>query len=492
MTRPWRAAAHHGAMPADSPIHKRSARVAELRRSGLLDRPGSAQFGHLTELVRSVLNVPVSIVSIVDEARQVFAGHSGLPEPWASLGETPITHSFCQYVVERGEAFTVPDARAEPLVRTNLAIPDLGVEAYLGVPIHSPDGSLIGALAAIDTQPRAWTEHDRSVLEMVAIIVDKEIRVGSSERKFRTLFEEMQEGFYVGQAIRSADGAVIDLRFDEVNPSFGRLTCLDPAKVNGAMLGDVSPLAVDEMLPVFEAMLRDRSPVVHVSRSTLVDGRWFETRLTPLDGDRLIGFFSDVTERRKNEELQDVLNHEMSHRLKNTLMMVQALAAQTLRGVTERDAVDALEKRIHALSSAHDILFQDNWHGAPVLAIAQSSFGRLCLESRVDFIGPTFELGPKATLSLSLLLHELTTNAVKYGALSNAEGRIRLTWSTDAERFYLKWQEVGGPRVVEPERKGFGSRLIRMGLGAGDVRTEYDPKGFMLTLSAPLSHLQQV
>jgi len=479
-------------MPADSLTYTRSLRVNELRRSGLLDRPGSAQFGHLTELVRSVLSVPVAIVSIVDETRQVFAGHSGLPEPWASMGETPITHSFCQYVVERGEVFDVPDARAEPLVKNNLAIPDLGVEAYLGVPIHSLDGSLIGALAAIDTKPRAWTAHDRRVLEMIAIIVDKEIRVGSSERKFRTLFGEMREGFYVGQLIRSADGAAVDFRFEEVNPSFGRLTGLDPAAATGAMLGDVAPLAIDELLPVFEGVLKDRSAVVHVGRSTLVDGRWFETRLTPLDGDRLIGFFTDVTERRRNEELQDVLNHEMSHRLKNTLMMVQALAVQTLRGVTERDAVDALEKRIHALSSAHDILFRENWHGAPVLAIAQSSFGRFCLESRVDFIGTAFELGPKATLSLSLLLHELTTNAVKYGALSNAEGRIRLSWSTDSEQFYLKWQEVGGPLVSEPERKGFGSRLIRMGMGSGDVRTEYHPKGFVLTLSAPLSHLQQV
>lgn len=479
-------------MPFDTPSRNRAAHVAELRRSGLLDQPGNAQFGHLTELVRTVLGVPVAIVSIVDEARQVFAGHSGLPEPWASMGETPITHSFCQHVVERGEVFAVPDARAEPLVRNNLAIPDLGVHAYLGVPIHSPDGALVGALAAIDTKPRTWTPHDRTVLEMVAVIVDKEIRIGSSERKFRTLFEEMREGFYVGHVIRSADGAPADFRVEEVNPSFGRLTGVDPAQVNGELLSEVSPLALDELLPVFDELIATRTPVVHVSRSTLRDGHWFETRLSPLDGDRLIGFFSDVTERRKNEELQDVLNQEMSHRLKNTLMMVQALAAQTLRNVSERDAVDALEKRIHALSSAHDILFVENWQGAPVRAVAQSSFGRLCLDERVDFIGPDFELGPKATLSLSLLLHELTTNAVKYGSLSNADGRVRLSWSVDTGQFHMRWQEVGGPEVMEPERKGFGSRLIRMGLGSGDVRTEFHPKGFLLELSAPASHLRQV
>jgi GAF domain-containing protein len=139
-------------MPFDILTRSPPSRIHEIRRSGLLDQPGNEQFSHLTELVRLTLGVPVAIVSIVDEHRQVFAGHSGMPEPWASLGETPITHSFCQHVVDRGAVFNVPDARAEPLVRDNMAIPDLGVAAYLGVPIHLPSGELIGALAAIDTK----------------------------------------------------------------------------------------------------------------------------------------------------------------------------------------------------------------------------------------------------------------------------------------------------------------------------------------------------
>jgi two-component sensor histidine kinase len=468
-----------------------SARVSALRQSGILSQRGDEQFGHLTELVRMMLGVPVAIVSIVDEHRQVFAGHSGLPEPWASLGETPITHSFCQHVVDRGEAFSVSDAHAEPLVRHNLAIQDLGVVAYLGVPIHLPGGELIGALAAIDTKPRRWSDHDARLLESVAVIVDKEIRVGASERRFRTLFEEMREGFYVGDVIRGADGTVVDFRFDEVNPAFGRLTGLKALSRSGALLSEIAPDAGGEMLPVFTAVLENRLPVVHVSRSTLNQGRWFETRMTPLKGDRLVGFFSDVTDRRNREELQDFLNQEMSHRLKNTLMMVQALAMQTLRTVTEREPVEALEKRINALSSAHDILFEKNWEGASVEDVSRASLGRLCMDGRVDLDGPDVALGPKVTLSLSLLLHELVTNAIKYGALSNGDGRVQLRWSLDAERLHMSWEEGGGPLVSEPTRKGFGSKLIRMGLGSGDVRTEYRPQGFFLELSTPASHLKQ-
>lgn len=478
-------------MPDDKLPRLSSARMAALLQSGLLTQPGDRQFGHLTELVRMMLGVPVAIVSIVDEHRQVFAGHSGLPEPWASLGETPITHSFCQHVVDRGEVLSVADARAEPLVQHNLAIEDLGVAAYLGVPIHLPGGELIGALAAIDTKPRMWSDHDVRLLESVAVIVDKEIRVGASERKFRTLFEEMREGFYVGDVVRGTAGQVVDFRFDEVNPAFGRLTGLASQVVDGLLLSEVAPYAGPEMLPVYSELLENRIPVTHVSRSTLRPDRWFETRITPLKGDRLVAFFGDVTDRRNREELQDVLNQEMSHRLKNTLMMVQALAMQTLRNVTEREPVEALERRINALSSAHDILFVKNWQGASVNAISRAALARLCVEDRVYFAGPEVELGAKATLSLSLLLHELATNAMKYGALSNTDGRVRLSWSIDPERFYLSWREVGGPAVAAPTRKGFGSKLIRMGLGSGDVTTEYDPQGFRLELSAPVSHLKQ-
>lgn len=466
-------------------------RVAALRRSGILDQPGDAQFGHLTELVRMMLGAPVAIVSIVDEHRQVFAGHCGLPEPWASLGETPITHSFCQHVVERGEVLSVSDANAEPLVRHNLAIEDLGVIAYLGVPIHLPGGELIGALAAIDTQPRLWTDHDRKLLESVAVIVDKEIRVGASERKFRTLFREMQEGFYVGEVIRDESGRGVDFRFDEVNPSFGRLTGLDIAQTNGALLSAVAPDALPVMLQVFTEVVDRHAGRVHVGPSALQGGRWFETRMTPLGNDRLIGFFSDVTDRKSAEELQDVLNQEMSHRLKNTLMMVQALAQQTLRTVTEREPVEALEKRITALSSAHDILFEKNWTDAPVEAISRAAMERLCIGERVGFHGPPVQFGPKATLSMSLLLHELATNALKYGALSTATGRVELSWREDDTHFHLAWRELDGPPVSPPVRKGFGSRLIAMGLGSGRVQTEYLPHGFLLELSAPVSHLRQ-
>ncbi len=177
--------------------------------------------------------------------------------------------------------------------------------------------------------------------------------------------------------------------------------------------------------------------------------------------------------------------------------MVKAIAGQTLRGVTERDAVDAFTARLQALSTAHDVLLQQTWSSANIGALVEKVLRLHAEEHRLAISGPHLSLGPRAGLSLSLLLHELATNAIKYGALSNDTGRVSLTWSI-AERdgeamFSLSWQEQGGPPVAEPAKRGFGSRLIRMGLGGnGAVDMRYEPDGLVGVFEAPVSMIQEV
>ena len=199
-------------------------RLSALKQSGLLDRAVREQFGVLTDHVRTMLGVPVAIISIVDEDRQVFAGHCGLPEPWASEGETPMTHSFCQHVVEANDVLIVHDANAHELVRENHAIGDLGVVAYLGVPVTLPSGEVAGALAAIDTEPHDWSDWEIDCLHSLARVVEREIAVVASEFRYRSFFEGMQEGYYVASAVRNANGALVDVVFEEVNPAFQRMS----------------------------------------------------------------------------------------------------------------------------------------------------------------------------------------------------------------------------------------------------------------------------
>ena len=196
------------------------------------------------------------------------------------------------------------------------------------------------------------------------------------------------------------------------------------------------------------------------------------------------------------EERQAVLNEELSHRLKNTLALVQAIATQTLRRVSDRVPVEAFEQRIHALATAHDVLLQRSLASARIGDVVTAVLANFRLAERFATSGTEFDLGPRTTMSLSLLLHELATNASKYGALSRESGRIAVGWRVENEgadaEVVLTWRERGGPPVTPPTGRGFGSRLIRMGLvGTGGVAIDYHVDGLTAEMRAPLAQMQQ-
>lgn len=196
------------------------------------------------------------------------------------------------------------------------------------------------------------------------------------------------------------------------------------------------------------------------------------------------------------EEQQAVLNTELSHRLKNTLALVQSIAMQTLRSTTDIAAArEALSARLVALGKAHDILLAAGHDSADVSEVVHGALSpHGAAPERFHLGGPGFRIGPAAALSLALTLHELATNAAKYGALANREGRIAVTWSIedggDGGVFRLAWTESGGPPVTPPSRKGSGTRLIERGLSGGSVTCDYRPEGLACTLTAPLAGLR--
>jgi PAS domain S-box-containing protein len=152
-------------------------RLAALRSLALLDSPTEHAFDRLTRLASKLLRVPVSLVSLVDADRQFFKSSVGLAEPWASERETPLSHSFCQHVVAESAPLIISDASKHPLVQANLAITDLGVVAYAGIPLTTTDGYALGSFCAIDTVPRAWTAEEISILEDLAASAMTEIEL---------------------------------------------------------------------------------------------------------------------------------------------------------------------------------------------------------------------------------------------------------------------------------------------------------------------------
>lgn len=158
-----------------------SERLRELHRTMLLDSPPEESFDRLTRLTSSVLNVPIALVSLVDSDRQFFKSCLGLPEPWAAQRQTPLSHSFCQHVVESRRPLVVSDAREHPVLRNNPAIRDLGIIAYAGAPLISPNGQVLGTLCAIDHQPRHWTTEQVEILENLAGSVLSEIQLHAAQ-----------------------------------------------------------------------------------------------------------------------------------------------------------------------------------------------------------------------------------------------------------------------------------------------------------------------
>lgn len=647
---------------------RRQARQREAHGGfGLLQEASRSRFEHQIALVRRVLGVPVALISLVEENRQIFAAHLGLPEPWAEIGETPLTHSFCQHVVEDHAPFSVDNAREHPRVRDNLAIAELGVCAYLGVPLALPDGEVVGALAAIDSKPRAWTDEDRSLLEAIAAVVSDEIETHLSESRWRDLFEQLQEGVMLGDAVRDEAGRMIDWRHVQVNPTWSELTGVPAEDAIGRTALELFPDLEAEWIEDF-ARVVDTGTASRFTRQVRSLGRWYEGFAQTTGPDSFAVLFVDVSDRvradhalrqgekraQRTQELQAallamgdrlrvlhtvadtafaaaetmarmlgatragygivdaaretvviqpdwcapgvpsaagehrfadfgsfiedlkvgrlvaiadvradprtadsaqafdalgirtlinmpvldhgvftgvlfvhydkphmlspeelsflhagadrtlaaiarlhaeaeqrVLNAEISHRLKNSLALVQAVASQTLRGVKERTAVEAFEKRLHALSAAHDVLLRQDWTAAAMKDVVMAAMQNLSQFERFSVDGPEVKLGPRAALSLSLMIHELATNALKYGALSGSSGHVTVAWRIEGNALRFSWRETGGPPLQPRGGEGFGSRLIRMGLGGtGGVETRFPSTGFEADMEALLDHLR--
>lgn len=152
-------------------------RLSTLKQLEILDSPAEEAFDRLTRLASKVIQAPVSLVSIVDSDRQFFKSLFGLPEPYASQRETPLSHSFCQYVAATGEPLIVTDARQHPELKTNLAIPDLNVIAYLGMPLTTTQGVELGSFCVIDSKPRVWTEREIEIVRELALSTMSEIEL---------------------------------------------------------------------------------------------------------------------------------------------------------------------------------------------------------------------------------------------------------------------------------------------------------------------------
>jgi PAS domain S-box-containing protein len=265
----------------------------------------------------------------------------------------------------------------------------------------------------------------------------------------------------------------------------------------------IHPEDLARVLDAIAATLRDGSDYDIEYRIVTPGGevRWVAIRgelLQRADGTPLsmTGFSTDITERKRVEEHRALLAGELTHRVKNTLATVSAIVNQTLRDAGSMDeARDTIGARIGSLAVAHDLLLRDEVAGATmgdivagVMAPFDDGRGRL-----FTIAGPVVQLEPRVTLALSMALHELATNASKYGALSVASGHVTIAWQIvvgdQGRRLAFRWEEENGPVVTPPTRTGFGSRMIERVLAQhlrGAAKIDYAPAGVVFTIDVPL------
>jgi two-component sensor histidine kinase len=357
-------------------------RLAALKRAGLLDTPPEESFDRVTRLVAQFLSSPVALVSLVSPERQFFKSAFGLTEPLASKRETPLSHSFCQHVVTSGESLIVENAKEHPIVSTNCAIADMGVAAYLGVPLTTPAGEVLGSLCVVDTTPRTWSDDDVRVMRDFAEIVMREI------------------------ALRH-----------------------------------------------------------------------------------------EVAQRKRAEGQQEVLIGELHHRVKNTLAVVQSLIALSLRTAIDlKQFHQSINGRIASLAKTHTLLVEHQWVSASLREVLTGEIEAHDEGQRITLEGAEVLLPSQIAVAIGMAVHELTTNAVKYGALSMPGGTVRLDWMVEhpagGDRLILTWTETGGPRLKKPGRSGFGTLLMQRILAPqlnGRVKIEMNPEGVRARIEATIA-----
>jgi PAS domain S-box-containing protein len=299
-------------------------RLDTLRTLELLDTLAEEAFDRLAQLAARLLHTPIALVSLVDADRQFFKSCLGLPEPWSSWRETPLSHSFCQHVVASNAPLVISDARIHPLFCTNLAIRDLNIIAYLGIPLTLPNGRTLGSFCVADNIPRAWTEEDIHTVRDFAASVMSEIELrtlrGKLEARVMERSAELQRALESLETTRTAaasaqeqlgeivtritDGFVAldkNWRYTYVNQRAAAMFGRTPQDLIGKHIWSEFPEGVGQ--PFYHAYHRAMAEQVAIAIEDYYAPweRWFENRIYP-SPEGISIYFHEITERKRTEQ----------------------------------------------------------------------------------------------------------------------------------------------------------------------------------------------
>lgn len=357
-------------------------------------------------------------------------------------------------------------------------------------------GRMVAALYVHAKEPRSWSDSDAILVQDVAertwtelARAQAEAQAGASEDRYRRIFEQTSD------LILTAD---LDQVITDCNPAAAAAVGLTRSEAIGLRIADfISGEDYARSSAMLQTKLEKGGTTKYDVRVRNRASEWLyweiNSGLTFDDAGKPVGLHvvgRDVSERKRFERHQQLLVGELNHRVKNTLAIVQSLTHQSFHSsVPAADAIRRFEGRLEALAGAHNLLTRKNWETASIEEIAATALSPFCSKQRCTIEGPNVPVLPQTAVSLSLALHELATNASKYGALSNDRGHVSVRWTAADGQLQLIWRERDGPAVSPPQVRGFGTRMIERTLAAefgGTVQLDFAPDGVTCRVVAPL------
>ena len=315
-------------------------------------------------------------------------------------------------------------------------------------------------------------------------------RIGKIEERYRTLIDNVDVGICIAKMRFDENDRAIDYLIVDGNPAYERHTGLFGTV--GKWVSEFAPNLERHWFDTYGHVALTGESVQFENGAIPLGNRWFEVEAhrvgDPTDHEVAI-LFTDVTSRRAARENQKLVNQELAHRMKNFVAIVQSMVTQTLRRTKSiSEAESAIGGRLQAFARAQDVLGDEILDGANIVDVVASAIAPHQTETkRISVDGPSFELNARRALGLSLGIHELATNSVKYGALSNKNGTVSIHWTISDGSFRFEWTERGGPSVTPPSERGFGSRLIENVVGAnfdGKGALHFEPSGLRFVLTS--------
>lgn len=463
-------------------------------------------FDDIAALAAGLFSVPISLVTILGRTDQWFLAREGTPDIRA-----PSADSFCARMIAEcaGNPLVIPDARKDARFANLPSVTGAPhLRFYAGAPVLL-GGEAIGTVCVFDVKPHARIAPDLVPrLERLASLAGSLVKLKDEARR-RLLAAEALSRDEKRHALALDAANVASWLWDissgvvSGNETFYRMLGVKPAKPMSArrFFSSVHPA--------------DRKATIGRLRDALVSGkeydglfraaksgRWLlgRGRVHEWDTDGrptvFLGINVDVTDGQLASERTRLLLRELNHRVKNTLAMLQSLARQTLRQTSDPvEFMDAFAGRLQSLSEAHGLLSDHEWGVIHLKMLLQKQIMPYAMdyEAQVEIHKDEVELGPDQAVGLGLVLHELATNARKYGSLSVRSGKVVITarvMNEDGQRVLnMTWHEVGGPPVKPDGRRGFGSVLIERSLDkilGSSVHVEYLPKGVTAVVRMPL------